>query len=393
MPNFLASAEIKRLFDEQLSLSISQSYNQVEPSLQNNNLNFNSLRYNVAQFKELQNNLELITPKNAIPTEEISTNVGLVYNLNYRWDLNFTFYHKRVENLYVPNFSLNSANWSPDVNYKQNGVEFEIQKTIYGRDLTYNFNFNFTHYKNKVVSLNNNNLSRIPFAGFKDVNKNYIVGQPLGVIVGNGYLRDNNQNIIIDDDGFPMEDSDPKILGDPNPDFVVGFFNTLKYKNFVLNLSFDWSKGGELWNGTQQTLNYYGKSEVTEKQRNIANYIFKGVTQDGLINTKAVSFYDVSLPVEQNRWTRYGIDGVPEDAIEDATYFRLNSISLSYSNYSDYKKINYMLSFFVHNVFVLSKSKTAFSSNSMFNSLDSGGLDYFNAPMMRSFGSSLTIKF
>jgi hypothetical protein len=132
---------------------------------------------------------------------------------------------------------------------------------------------------------------------------------------------------------------------------------------------------------------------VTEKQRNIANYIFKGVTQDGLINTKAVSFYDVSLPVEQNRWTRYGIDGVPEDAIEDATYFRLNSISLSYSNYSDYKKINYMLSFFVHNVFVLSKSKTAFSSNSMFNSLDSGGLDYFNAPMMRSFGSSLTIKF
>lgn len=395
MPNFLASAEIRRLFNEQLSFSVSHSYNQVEPSLQNNNLNFNSLRYNVSRFKELENNLELITPKNAIPTEEINTNLGLAYNLNYQWNFNFTFYHKRVENLYVPNFNLNTVNWSPDVNYKQNGVEFEIQKTVYGRrGLSYNFNLNFTHYKNKVISLNND-FSRIPFAGFADVNKNYIVGQPLGVIVGNGYLRDNNQNIIIDDDGFPMEDSEPKILGDPNPDFVVGFFNTLKYKNFALNLSFDWSKGGEMWNGTQQTLNYYGKSDLTEKQRNTTNYVFEGVKQDGSINTKAIAFYDVNFPVEQNRWTRYGIDGVAEDAIEDATYFRLNSISLSYSNNSDYqlKKVNYTLSFFVNNVFVLSKSKTAFSSNSMFNSLDSAGLDYFNAPMMRSFGSSLTIKF
>jgi hypothetical protein len=192
-----------------------------------------------------------------------------------------------------------------------------------------------------------------------------------------------------------MEDSQPKILGDPNPDFVVGFFNTFKYKNFALNLSFDWSQGGQMWNGTQQTLNYYGKSEVTEKQRNVTNYVFEGVKQDGSINTKAVSFYDSNLPVEQNRWTRYGIDGVAEDAIEDATYFRLNSISLSYSNNSYYspKKLNYTLSFFVNNVFILSKSKSAFSSNSMFNSLDSSGLDYFNSPMMRSFGSSLTIKF
>lgn len=394
MPNFLASTEIKRLFDEQLSFSISQSYNQVEPSLQNNNLNFNSLRYNVGQFKELQNNLELITPKNAIPTEEINTNLGLAYVLNYQWNFSLTFYHKRVENLYVPNFNQNTVNWSSDVNYKQNGVEFEIQKTFYDRDFTYNFNLNFSHYKNKVISLNNN-LDRIPFAGFADVNKNYIVGQPLGVIVGNGYLKDHNQNIIIDDDGFPIEDSEQKILGDPNPDFVAGFFNSFKYKKFTLNLSFDWSQGGEMWNGTQQTLNYYGKSEVTEKQRNITNYVFEGVKQDGSVNTKPVSFYDVNLPVEQNRWTRYGIDGVAEAGIEDATYFRLNSISLSYSNNPDYqlKKFNYTLSFFVNNVFILSKSKSAFSSNSMFSSLDSAGLDYFNAPMMRSFGSSLTIKF
>ncbi|MDR6967588.1 hypothetical protein J2X31_001600 [Flavobacterium arsenatis] len=395
MTNFFASADIRRLFIDEISFSISQSFNQVEPSLQNNNLNFNSLQYQVSQFKQLQNNLELLTPKDAIPTNEATTNLGLMYNFDYRWNFKANYYYKNVENLYAPILTANEANWSPEVNYKQNGFEFEIERfSNFDSNFGYNLNLNLTTFRNEVTSLNNNQ-TQIAFAGFSDVNKNYIVGQPLGVIVGTGYLRDANHNVIIDEQGFPIEDSQPKVLGNPNPDFVVGFFNSFRYKKFTLNLSFDWSQGGEIWNGTQQTLNYYGKSETTGNQRNISNYIFEGVTQSGVSNTQAVSFYDANLPVEQNRWTRYGIDGVAEDAIEDATYFRLNSISLSYSNGVDYlkDKLNFTISFFVNNVFILSKSKSVFSNNSMFNSIETNGLEYFNAPMMRSFGSSLTIKF
>jgi hypothetical protein len=395
MTNFLASADIRRLFREEISFSISQSFNQIEPSLQNNNLNFNSLQYKVSQFKQLNNNLELFTAKGAIPTNEATTNLGLMCNLNYQWNFKANYYYKNVENLYAPISTGNSTNWSPEVNYRQNGFEFEIEKFYnYNRNFGYSFNLNFTTFKNQVTRLNNNQ-TQIAFAGFSDVNKNYIVGQPLGVIVGTGYLRDANQNIIIDEQGFPIEDLQPKVLGNPNPDFVVGFYNSFRYKNFTLNLSFDWSQGGEIWNGTQQTLHYYGKSEISGNQRNRTDYVFNGVTQSGEENTQAVSFYDANLPVEQNRWTRYGIDGVAEDAIEDATYFRLNSINFSYSNGVDYfkEKLNFTISFFVNNVFIVSKSKTAFSNNSMFNSIETSGLDYFNAPMMRSFGSSLTIKF
>ena len=395
MSNFSVSAEIRNLFSRDFSVFMSYSFNQVEPSLQNNNLNFNSLRYNVSQFKQLENNLELITQKNAVPTNEATTNLGLMYGWNYNWNFKANYYYKKVENLYAPVFSSNTANWSPDVNYSQNGFEIEIEKFFKNyKKFDYSFNLNFTTFRNEVTSLRNNQ-NQIAFAGFGDVNKNYIVGQPLGVIVGTGYLRDENQNIIIDEQGFPIEDLQPKVLGNPNPDFVVGFSNTFKYKKIALNLAFDWSQGGEIWNGTQQTLNYYGRSELSGNQRNITNYIFNGVTQSGVVNTQPVSFYDVNLPVEQNRWTRYGIDGVAEDAIESATYFRLNSINLSYSsvfgNVDD--KRSFSVSFFVNNVFIISKSKTAFSNNSMFNSLETSGLDYFNAAMMRSFGSSLTIKF
>ncbi|WDF64853.1 carboxypeptidase-like regulatory domain-containing protein [Flavobacterium sp. KACC 22763] len=393
--NYSGSAEIKRLFDTSFNFTASHTFTQTEPSLQNNNLNFNSLQYQVSQFKELRNNLELITPKNAIPTKENITNLTLTYRPSYYWNFYVEYYHKNVQDLYTPVVNLNSFNWSPDVNYKQNGVEFEIEKqTERNRDFNCGFNLNFTYYKNKVTSLNNNQ-TRIPFAGFADVNKNYIVGQPLGVLVGSGYLRDQNQNIVIDNEGFPMVDPQQKILGDPNPDFVVGFFNSFCYKEFSLSLSFDWSKGGEIWNGTEQTLNYYGKSQLTGNQRDITNYVFNGVTQSGDVNTKVVSFYDSNLPVEQNRWVRYGVSGVAEDAIQDASYFRLNSINLSYkSDYGIFRgKLMFTISVFMNNVFVVSKSKTAFSNNAMFGSIDTSGLEYFNSPMMKSFGSSLTVKF
>jgi hypothetical protein len=395
IPGYLVSAEFRRLLDEDLSLKISNSYTEAEPSLQNNNLNFNSLQYRLDQFKQLQNNLELFAYKNAVTTSENSMNFDLTYRINSSWSLFLSYYYKKVQNLYTPVYALNSVNWSPSVDYKQKGIEFTFERLGgYFNDFRYNFNLNFTYYRNEVTALLNDE-SRFPFAGFADINKNYIVGQPLGVIVGSGYLRDANQNVVIDNDGFPIKDSQPKILGNPNPDFVVGFFNTFQYKSFTLNLSFDWSQGGKLWNGTQQTLNYYGKSAVTGEQRNTTNYVFDGVTQSGLQNTKAVSFYDANLPVEQNRWTRYGVGGVAEDAIEDATYFRLNSVNLSFlSGYrrSD-KKIEFKISLFVNNVFVVAKSKSAFATNSMFSSIDTSGLDYFNSPMMRSFGSALTIKF
>lgn len=395
LPGYLVSVEFKGLLDEDLSFTASNRYTEVEPSLQNNNLNFNSLLYKVSQFKQLQNNLELFTPKNAIATNENNTNLDLSYRIDSNWSLNFNYYFKKVKNLYTPIFNLNTVNWSPNVNYKQNGVEFTLERFGYSRRyFKYDFNLNFSYYKNEVTGLSDNQ-TRIPFAGFADVNKNYLVGQPLGAIVGSSYLRDAAGNKIIDADGFPIKDSQPKVLGNPNPDFVVGFFNSFQYKDFALNLSFDWSQGGKLWNGTQQTLDYYGKSAVTGEQRNIVNYVFEGVTEAGGKNTKAVSFYDPNLPVDRNRWTRYGIDGVAEDAIENATYFRLNSINLSYKRgfERNNQKLDFLISFFVNNVFVVAKSKTAFANNAMFNSIDSSGLEYFNSPMMRSFGSSLTIKF
>jgi CarboxypepD_reg-like domain len=373
------------------------SYKEYEPELQNNNLYFNSLAYRIDQFKQMGNTRELFTSNSTNTTTEHNYTVGARYYS--RVDIELELYRKNVNGLYAPIQQGNDFAWLPAVDYYQKGLEFTLNYSHYGNrnysdGLHFSTNFNFTAYKNEVTGIRGT-TGRLPIAGFADVNKNYIVGQPLGAIVGSAYKRDAYHNVVIGSDGFPVVADASKVIGDPNPDFVVGFSQTMHYQRFSLKLNFDWSQGGDLWNGTQQTLNYYGASATTAEQRSVTGYVFNGVTEAGQANTQPVSFYDTNLPVTQNRWTRYGLAGVAEDAIEDASYFRLNNITLSYNKNASYyaETFNITVSAFVNNVFILSKSNTAFAANSLFNSSETAGLDYFNSPMLRMYGLSFAVKF
>lgn len=394
--NFNVGFDWRDFVFRRISLLSNWSYRQYEPDLQNNNLSFNSLSYRLDQFKQIRNTNELFSPDKTLnTTNESNFTVGLRYQSPVIFDLEL--YQKNVSNLYTPFLLDGFFTWIPAVDYYQKGLEltmsYDFNKYNYYQNFSYSTSLNFSTYKNKVTAISQN-TNRISIAGFSDINKNYMLNQPLGVIVGNAFERDSNNNLVIDEQGFPIVSDEPRILGDPNPDFMIGLTNTFKYKKIKLDIAFDWSQGGELWNGTRQTLNYYGVSKETENLRNTTGYLFNGVTQSGSPNTQTVSFYDTNLSIEQNRWVRYGVGGVAEDAIEDASFFRLNNISLSYTNdvsyYSD--KLNFTISFFVNNVFILSKNKTSFSGNSLFNSAETSGLDYFNSPMLRTYGFSVAIK-
>jgi len=92
---------------------------------------------------------------------------------------------------------------------------------------------------------------------------------------------------------------------------------------------------------------------------------------------------------------RYGVGGVAEDAIEDAGYFRMNAITLSYNKNVPYGKdeLGLTVSAYLNNVFIISQSDTAFAGNSLFNSSETSGLDYFNSPMLSTYGMSIAVKF
>jgi hypothetical protein len=274
---------------------------------------------------------------------------------------------------------------------------FEVQLSAYrlpfhSKTTSISSTLSFISYKNKVTKVEDG-YNFTPIAGFSNINKVIAAGEPLGAIAGSSYVRDANNNILIGNDGFPLVNTQPKIIGDPTPDFVLKTSNTIGWKKFTLNLDMEWKKGGDIWNGTQAALDYYGRSQNSAALRDLTGYIFPGYLQDGHINNIPVSFNDPNLSLDKNRWVRYGLSGIGEEYIQRADNIRLNTLSLGYKfNFKKYIQ-QLTLGIYVNNIIIWSSYKGVDPGQLLYDQPNSSGLDFFNLPSAKIFGFTTTIQF
>ncbi len=122
-------------------------------------------------------------------------------------------------------------------------------------------------------------------------------------------------------------DADETVIGNPNPDFIFGWNNDFRYKNFTLNMFIQGSIGNDIMNQTGALLH-------------------SGNAADGLdaINNQSVSYFNnrfIPGVNEHNdpRYPRSGsttvpyapLRGIVSDVwIEDGSYARLKNVSLRY---------------------------------------------------------------
>jgi len=308
---------------------------------------------------------------------------------------------KRTRNTILPIIIGNNSFQLQNIaNTNTQTFEATLNATILRRrKFGYSIKANFSTYKNEVREILNDN-NRVPIAGFNNVSKNLIEGQPIGVIVGSAFQRDVNNNIVIGDDGFPLVNETPQIIGDPNPEFNLGISNHISWKKLSVSFTFDIQKGGDVWNGTQQALNFLGTSEESTQLRNNTNSVFDGVTTSGQTNIQSTSFLNPNLSVTENRLTRYGYTGVDEDAIVDGSYIHLKSIQLSYDLPINNKKYNEKIIFdkvrigiYANDIITFSKYRGASPYTSLFGSQTGDGLQFFNTPVVSEIGFKLKLKF
>ncbi|MFZ4862244.1 SusC/RagA family TonB-linked outer membrane protein [Sphingobacterium sp. Mn56C] len=156
-----------------------------------------------------------------------------------------------------------------------------------------------------------------------------------------------------------------KILGDANPDFLVGFSNTISYGPFSLYTVLDWQQGGQKFNETAQYLTYVYRSAFSDataaagKPLNFTTQVF---------NASQVTDY----------W------------IEKTTYLALRELSLSYklpTQKLGLGKIlkNANLSLIGRNLFIWTKFEGT--------NVDGIGQDGFNYPTYRIISGKLTFNF
>ena len=283
---------------------------------------------------------------------------------------------------------------------KTTGAEIEFNIHYLNHyDINARSRISFTTLHQKVTAIHSETgEAYIPLSGFNDVFMAAVPGKAYGVIMGSSYLRNSSGELMIDEDGYPVVLNEPRIIGNPNPDFTLGFYHSISYRNFTFDFLFDIKKGGQKWNGTLNTLKYHGVAQASVDDRGIYNYIYDGINiLTGNQNTQAVNFADPNDDVYEFKSVRNGVTGVAEDAIVDASWVRLKDISLNYNfscgqfNNTNLFRIN--LTATIRNAFVISKYDGVDPETTLFGMDNTSGLDYFNLPNLRVYEFKVGISF
>jgi TonB-linked SusC/RagA family outer membrane protein len=336
-----------------------------------------------------------------------------------RMNLDFTYYNRKSSNQIIvvpiaPTSGFSSAVLNSGA-LSTNGVDVMLNITpVKTKDFRWDIGFNFTHWKTMVDELADG-VENQYLDGFTGTGVYNVAGKEYGQIYGGAFQRandtDNNGNptfnvendynpsgqLIIDSvSGYPLVDPLDRPIGNPNPDFMLGINNTISYKGLSLSFLLDWKQGGQMWNGTQGALTFFGMSKLTEDRDmpgDNPSHIFEGVTQDGSANTKPVL-------LDENWYTDNGggFGAVAETFIQETSWFRLRQLVLSYSfsqkilDKTPFAGLS--ISFVGRNLFLITPYEGIDPETSLVGSSSNGqGMDYFQMPNTRSFALSLNIKF
>jgi hypothetical protein len=244
----------------------------------------------------------------------------------------------------------------------------------------------------------------IGLSGFVSTSSRVIAGQPYGVIYGNRYQRveegANEGRLIIGSNGWPLADADAGVLGDPNPDWLLGVRNTFTWKGINLSFLFDIRQGGDMWNGTGGVMAYWGMTNETAQERNVQGYVYDGVVNTGTDespvweeNSTPVDFANPEDGLGSYKWVRYGF-GFSENEVEDASWVRLRELGVSYTfPESLTKSVLVNVGFTGRNLWLSTPYSGIDPEANLTGSTNGFGLEYFGMPNTKSYAVNVQLTF
>jgi TonB-linked SusC/RagA family outer membrane protein len=282
---------------------------------------------------------------------------GLEMNfLNNRLGFDLTYYHS-VSKDQIINVNVSSATGYVraavnSVSMRNKGIELILRGTpIRNENFSWDVNLNFSANRNRILSIREG-LTEISYGGSSGgylnspVTMKLIPGEAYGNIYGTYWKRyygsdkedpirtDKSKPMLIGANGFPVLSpaSSQKLLGNSQPDWVGGISNTFNYKDFSLSLLVDARWGMERFNRLDNFYAAFGIADYTADRRSYK--VFDGVLADGSKNTKQVWLDQATGPDGVNYGEGYYRNyyrAISEPFVQDASWVRLRSASLSYN--------------------------------------------------------------
>jgi outer membrane receptor protein involved in Fe transport len=317
--------------------------------------------------------------------------------VNNRIGFDFTYYQNETKNQLItapapiPN-TTGYANYAFNAGSIENkGFEITLSgKPIVSENFSWDVALNYASNKNTVKSLGtvNGGQNTVILTNGDPNSYRYVleVGKPFGEIQGKNIVRNDQGQIVLDADGR-IQKTDWVDLGSSNPDFMMGFSNTFKYKKIFLNVLIDGRFGGNVMSMTEAMLDFYGVSKATGDARAAGGVKINAVSATGTPVT--------SMPA-QDYYTQIGDrSGATGEYMYKATNVKLGELSLGYT--FDFSK---QTIFNAVNVSLVGKNLFFFYKDAPFDpnvTLSSGeglqGVDIFGAPSTRSIGVNLNLTF
>ncbi|MGL4632250.1 MAG: SusC/RagA family TonB-linked outer membrane protein [Leadbetterella sp.] len=271
---------------------------------------------------------------------------------------------------------------------------------------------------------NRSNIDELLEGDYQDVDNQIILGntyagsvqaifrknQPYGVLLGTKAARDDQGNFLINPaTGLLIEDPTPQIIGDPNPDYILGITNTFTYKGLSLSAVIGYTHGGDVYSSTTSLQLGRGVTRDTEK-RDVPLVVpgvigdpntFKPVLVDGRTVPANIQVPVNDIYFQSSGNGSFGTNSPDEFSVWDATTIRLREINLGYTIPSNYlKKTPFgsaTISFNGRNLFYKAVNFPIHSNFdpeiSTYGTGNVSGIEFSSAPSTRRFGASIRFTF
>ena len=248
-------------------------------------------------------------------------------------------------------------------------------------NLSWNTSLFYSANKNKVEELVDG-LDNFTYNTSSD--NNIAVKATVGGSIGDIYGRILTGET--DASGIPTASAAPtELLGNAQPDFLAGWSNTIRYKDFSMSFLIDARIGGQIYSQTSAGLDRAGVSKRSLQYRD-------GVTVSG--NNTATGAPNTESISGEEYWT--AMSNVSGEYIYDQDNVRLRELSIGYNvpgvDIIGLQSANIQL--VGRNLFFLSKSADDIDPEAMLGtSIGVQGMSHYAMPTLTSLGLNVTLNF
>lgn len=316
-----------------------------------------------------------------------SFDLGLEYGLfNNRISGEFAYYDKHTTDLLL-NVNVPASSGFTSVlknigSLRNKGFEISLNTENFVKAFKWNTNFNIAFNRNKITNLNGQVIT-----GSGRAPQQAREGYPIGVFYTVKYAGvdpANGDALYYKQDGTTTNNYSEgyrQVVGDANPDFTGGFTNNFSYKNFDLNVFFQFVYGNDVYNGAgiYQSVNgdYFDNQTVDQMNR--------WQKPGDITNVPQARFLQSNGTRSSSRW------------ISDGSYLRMKTITLGYNVPKSFlkNKLNGARIYVSgYNLWTITNYKNGDPevNTTTISNIDNG-VDFYTAPQAKTITFGVNLKF